>query len=133
MSSMKTAPAFDSSLRRLEKRHRALLTALADIGLVRRGRIASRLMRCGQPGCRCRAAPPVLHGPYYVWTRKVAGKTVTAQLTPEQAAYCLAWSRNMRQLDRIVQHLQHLGLHAAALVHSPTRRRPSRRPSARTE
>ena len=28
----------------------------------------------------------MLHGPYYKWTRKVAGKTVNATLTPEQAA-----------------------------------------------
>jgi len=73
-------------------------------------------MRCGNPTCRCEAAPPQLHGPYYVWTRKVAGKTVTAMLPPEQAALCQAWNRNMRKLDRIVRALQALGLRAAARV-----------------
>jgi hypothetical protein len=108
--------AVEASLARLHERHRARLRELGDIGLVLRGTIAPRLMRCGNPTCRCKAAPPQLHGPYYVWTRKVAGKTVTAMLPPEQAALCQAWNRNMRKLDRIVRALQALGLRAAARV-----------------
>ena len=108
--------AVDSSLKRLEQRHHALLAGLAAIGLVLRGTIAPRRMRCGNPTCRCRARRPLLHGPYYVWTRKVAGKTVTAMLPRDQAALCQDWSRNMRKLDRIVRELQALGLRAATLV-----------------
>ena len=72
--------------------------------------------RCGNPTCRCKADPPLLHGPYHVWTRKVAAKTVTVVLGPEQAALCQEWRRNMRKLDRIVRELQTIGLRAAALV-----------------
>jgi hypothetical protein len=118
-STRKRPAAVDSSLKRLEERHRALLAELADIGLVLRGTIAPRRMRCGNPTCRCRAHPPQLHGPYYVWTRKVAGKTVTAMLPREQAALCQGWSHNMRKLDRIVRELQALGLRAATLVRGP--------------
>ncbi len=127
---MTTSPALAAALRRLEERHRALRAELAAVGLVVRGSIASRPMRCGQPACRCKADPPLLHGPYHVWTRKVAGKTVTAQLTPEQAAYCLAWSRNMRKLDRIVKQMQALGLRAVVLVRRSTRQPSSRKPHA---
>ena len=104
----------DSSLQRLAERHRALLGELSDIGLVLRGTIAQRMNRCGNPTCRCKADPPTLHGPYPVWTRKVAGKTVTVVLRPEQAALCRDWNRNMRKLDRIVRQMQALGLRAAA-------------------
>lgn len=110
--------SIDSSLQRLEQHHRALLAELADVGLVLRGSIARRLTRCGNPTCRCKADPPMLHGPYYKWTRKVAGKTVNATLTPEQAARCMEWSRNMRKLDRIVRKLQDIGLRAATLLYS---------------
>ena len=89
---------------------------MADLGLVLRGTIAQRMNRCGNPTCRCKADPPTLHGPYPVWTRKVAGKTVTVVLRPDQAALCQEWNRNMRKLDRIVQRMQALGLQAAALV-----------------
>jgi len=57
-----------------------------------------------------------------VWTRKVAGKTVTAQLAPDQAQYCLAWNQNMRELDRVVAELQDLGFQAAALVRQTPRK-----------
>ena len=113
----RTAPVDShASLHLLQKRHRVLLAELADIGLVLRGSIALRLTRCGQPTCRCKADPPRLHGPYYIWTRKVAGKTVTAQLTPEHAALCLDWNRNMHKLDRIVRQMQAIGLRAATTV-----------------
>jgi hypothetical protein len=115
-STTKRSAVVDSSLKGLEQRHRALLAELANIGLVLRGTIAPRRMRCGNPTCRCRAHPPQLHGPYFVWTRKVAGKTVTAMLPRYQATLCQDWSRNMRKLDRIVRQLQALGLRAAALV-----------------
>jgi len=115
-SRKKRSAAVEASLRRLEARQRAVLAEVATLGLVLRGSIARRLTRCGNPGCRCHADPPMLHGPYYIWTRKVAGKTVTAQLKPEDAALCTDWNRNMRKLDRTVRQLQVLGLRAATLL-----------------
>ena len=106
----------DSSLQLLEQRHHALLAELADLGLVLRGSIDQRLRRCGNPTCRCRTNPPQLHGPYWQWTRKVAGKTVSATLTPAQAARCRDWNGNMHELDRIVGELQEIGLRAAEVV-----------------
>ena len=108
--------SLDRSLHRLEARHRTLRRDLDRIGLVLRGTIGKRMMRCGKPTCSCRADPPALHGPYYLWTRKVAAKTVTARLTPQQAALLQRWTRNMRQLDRLVRTLQALGLRAANAV-----------------
>jgi hypothetical protein len=57
-----------------------------------------------------------------LWTRKVAGKTVTAMLTPEHAAVCLAWNRNMHKLDRIVRELHAIGLQAAVTLRRQRRR-----------
>lgn len=111
-----TSASSDSSLEQLVEQHHALLAQVANIGLVLRGSIAQRRTRCGQKGCRCQSDPSQLHGPYYLWTRKVAGKTVTAQLPPDQAASCLIWNKNMRQLDHLVQQLQEIGLQAANLV-----------------
>ena len=100
------------SLRRLERRHEALLRQLCKLGLVLRGSIGARMLPCGNPTCRCKGDPPRLHGPYYLWTRKVAAKTVTVRLTAEQARCCMQWSRNMRRFDLLVKQLQQLGLRA---------------------
>lgn len=118
-STKKTKPSTEAAVARLTDRHRELLAELAGLGLVLRGSIALRLNRCGNPDCRCKAEPAVLHGPYYVWTRKVAGKTVTVTLDPDEALRCQEWNRNMRKLDRIVRELQKLGLRAASLVRRP--------------
>lgn len=111
-----TTNALARSLQRLEERHRKLLRDLASIGIVLRGTIGKRMMRCGKPTCSCRADPPALHGPYYLWTRKVAAKTITVRLLPEQAALMLGWNQNMHQLDSLVRKLQKLGLRAAEAV-----------------
>lgn len=118
-STTQSTDSLESSLQKLEERHRALLAELTDLGLVLRGSIGLRLSRCGNPTCRCKADPPKLHGPYYKWTRKLAGKTVNATLSPEQAVRCIEWNRNMRKLDRIVRQLQGLGQKAAALLLAP--------------
>ncbi len=69
-----------------ERRYRALARQLADVGLIAAGSITRRYTRCGSPGCRCHADPPQPHGPYWQWTAKVNGKTVTRRLTPTEAA-----------------------------------------------
>jgi len=56
------------------------------------------------------------HGPSYLWTRQVAGKTVTAMLSPELVTHGQEWSRNMRERDRIVRKPQGIGLRAATVV-----------------
>jgi len=118
-SSGNSTVSIESSLQRLEQRNRVLLNELAYTGLALRGTIGLRLNRCGNPTCRCKADPPMLHGPYYKWTRKVAGKTVNATLTPEQAPHFNDWNQNMRKLDRIVEQLQDLGLRASTLLLKP--------------
>lgn len=89
-----------------ENRFRILKESLAGIGPLRRGTVLRRFMSCGNPACRCQADPPKLHGPYYEWTRKVRGKTVSVRLTPNQAQIMKQWIANSRRLDRIVAALE---------------------------
>jgi hypothetical protein len=126
-----TAVSTESSIQSLEQLHRALLVELAGIGLVLRGSITRRFTRCGNPTCRCKADAPMLHGPYYHWTRKVAGKTVTATLTHEQATRCAEWIGNMRRLDQIVEKLQEVGLRATTSLRSSSTSRSPRRSARR--
>jgi len=52
---------------------------------MRRGSVSERAMKCGQPHCPCRQDPKARHGPYYSWTRPVAGRTQSRYLSREQA------------------------------------------------
>ena len=57
--------------------------------------------------CRCHAKPPQLHGPYWQWTAKVEGKTVTLRLTPEQARLYKKWIDD-RQLRSLIERMRQI-------------------------
>ena len=88
------------------ERYEALKRALAEVGLIRRGSLVKRFMPCGKPGCRCQAKPPQLHGPYYQWTRKVRGKTVTVRLSRQEAQLLARWIDNGRHLEKLVGEIE---------------------------
>lgn len=96
----------------LREQYEALQRSLAGLGYFRRGSLVRRFMPCGKPGCSCQASPPSLHGPYYQWTRKVRGKTVTVRLTREQADHLARWIATGRQMDRILAQMERLSLRA---------------------
>jgi hypothetical protein len=111
-----TEPAAGESLERLEVRYRDLARRLADVGFVSDGTLLSRTTMCGRPGCRCRANPPERHGPYWQWTRKVAGKTVGRRLSAEEAALYEKWIANGRRLEAIVAEMRAVSREAAELL-----------------
>jgi hypothetical protein len=68
-----------------EQRYRELAQQLAEIGLISSGTVTRRYTHCATPGCKCKGDSPQPHGPYYQWTRKVNGKTVTRRLSAAEA------------------------------------------------
>lgn len=85
---------------------------LSEIGFVLPGTLVNKKMRCGKKSCACRAEPPTLHGPYWVWTRKVKGKTVTRMLSDDQVKRYAIWFQNWRRLRELTTELQALSLEA---------------------
>ena len=100
----------------------AIAAELASLGLALPGTLIQRHVRCGKPGCRCHADPPVLHGPYWQWTRKVAGKTVTRLVPDDQLDDYRHWLDNHRRLRALVAELEALTL-AIADARQPGKRR----------
>jgi hypothetical protein len=92
---------------------KALAAQIAQIGFCLPGTLTQRHTRCSSPGCRCRQDPPVLHGPYHSWTRKIAGKTVTRTLTADQARRYEPWFDNARQLRALSAQIEALSLQIA--------------------
>lgn len=100
--------------------------AIAAIGFVLPGTLAQRSTRCGRAGCHCHADPPQLHGPYWLWTRKVRSKTVTRMLTDEQARDYQEWFDNAKTLRALTAELEALSL--SVVQEDP---RSARRPGGR--
>jgi len=83
---------------------------ILELGFVRPGSLVRRYMPCGNPSCRCMGSPPQLHGPYYQWSYKIAGKTRTIRLSEEQARLCREWVHNHKMLKRLLRKLEQLSL-----------------------
>ena len=111
--------------------YQALQRALGQVGYFRRGTLLKRFMPCGKPGCACQASPPRLHGPYYQWTRKVEGKTITVRLTREQADLLAVWIDAGREMDTIIAQMEQISLRATdrllKKLPSPARKPPTAR------
>lgn len=99
-----------------ERRYRELASQLADIGLIASGSVVHRYTRCGTAGCRCHADPPQRHGPYYQWTAKIDGKTVTRRLTEHEATLYKEWIANDRELRRLVNQMREVAAKAVDLT-----------------
>ncbi len=92
----------------------AIARHLAATGFAMPGSLTDRAIRCGKPACRCAREPRRLHGPYHQWTRKIDGKTVTINLTDEQAARYAPWFTNAQALRKLISDLEELTLRIAS-------------------
>jgi hypothetical protein len=70
----------EPSLPDLEQQRAQLYERMAAIGDFRPGSINATYRRCGKPNCACAQPGHRGHGPRWLWTRSVAGKTHTRQL-----------------------------------------------------
>ena len=98
-----------------ERRYRELAAQLAEIGLISSGSITLRYTVCGTPGCRCHANPPQRHGPYYQWTAKENGKTVTRRLSAPEAKLYQEWIANDRRMRRLIGQMRQVAAKAVQL------------------
>lgn len=99
-----------------EARYRELAGQLAEIGYITAGSITSRHTRCASPRCRCHADPPQPHGPYWQWTTKASGKTITRRLSPNEAECYRQWIANDRELRAIVSEMRKVAAKATNLI-----------------
>jgi hypothetical protein len=91
---------------RAERRREEIVAEISLLGLAVPGSITERMTRCQRGGCHCKAEPPQLHGPYPTWTRRVAGKTITRTLQPEDARQLRGYLDTHRRLRELVTELE---------------------------
>ena len=109
-----------------ERRYRELAAQLADLGYISAGSITHRHTRCANPNCRCRADPPQPHGPYWQWTAKVDGKTVTRRLSDTEAALYQEWIANDRRLRALLTQMRKIAAQATQLIMDEAKNRTAK-------
>jgi hypothetical protein len=100
----------------LKERFRKRAAGLAQADFVLKGSVVQRFLPCGTASCHCHADPPQLHGPYWQWSTRVNGKTVTRMLTADQARRYHEWMKNWKQMEKILEDMHALSTQAADLL-----------------
>lgn len=57
-----------------------------------------------------------MHGPYWQWTRKINGKTVTRRLNAREANLYTEWINNDRQLRALITQMRDIAGQATELI-----------------
>lgn len=68
------------SIRSLDQQRRTLFRKLGKIGNFRRGSISVNYRKCGKKNCACAKEGNPGHGPQFLWSTTIKGKSYTKQL-----------------------------------------------------
>lgn len=96
----------------LRLKQKELASQLSATEFIWNGSIGKRFLTCGTPSCHCHTDPEAKHGPYYYWTTKKAGKTVSRSLSEQQAEILKQWIENRRELEHTLDEMKKLSQEA---------------------
>ena len=83
---------------------------IIQIDWILKGSVLKQYKQCGKLNCLCMKNREYWHGPYYIWTRKENGKTVTKTLTQKQAKYVQKAFLNMKKLNQYLKKWKNASL-----------------------
>ena len=99
----------------LQDRIRKIKRQLASLGDLRPGALSQQYNICGNPSCRCKATPPVKHGPYYQISFTWKGRSTTQFVRDEDVQEARRHLDNYRQLRDLVEEWVTLSLELSQL------------------
>ncbi len=77
---------------------------------VLQGTLLRQYKQCGKNNCRCHQDKKHWHGPYWIWTRKEKGKTITKTLSDSQAKMVKKSLIEMKKINKLVEKWKLLSL-----------------------
>ena len=86
----------------LERRIQNIKRQISELGDLRPGALSKQYNICGTPNCRCKAAPPLKHGPYYQISFTRHGKSSSQFVREEDLDEVQQQLENYRQLRQLV-------------------------------
>ena len=86
----------------LEKRIRNIKQQISELGDLRPGALSKQYNICGTPNCRCKADPPIKHGPYYQVSFTRHGKSSSQFVRDEDLGEVQQQLENYRRLRELV-------------------------------
>lgn len=103
-------PPIESSeqLAAITREYKELAARIGELGLIHHGSLVHRYANPSS-GTPARA-------PFYQWSSKINGKTVTRNLTDREAGLYKEWIQNDRELRDIIKAMRQISEHATQLI-----------------
>ncbi len=99
----------ETRIQTLERRIAKITTQLAQLGDLRFGSLSQQYNVCGRAGCRCKASPPIKHGPYHQLSFTRKGKSSTRFVRRGELTTVKQQMRNYEKLRKLVDQWINLG------------------------
>jgi len=77
---------------------------ISSIKYILHGSLAKTYKQCGKVNCRCYDDKKHWHGPYWIWTRKENGKTVTKTLNKNQVVLVKKAIKEMKEISLVIDN-----------------------------
>jgi Family of unknown function (DUF6788) len=113
---MATTTKSTSRLLAYQQAYRNLAAEISAVGYICSGSVVRQRLRCGKERCACHRDDSRRHGPYFYWTTKVKGRTVSKLLNAQEAELYGEWIRNRRRLEEIHRKMRDLSRKVAPLL-----------------
>jgi hypothetical protein len=98
-------------MKEYETRLNELKKQLCKLDLAIPGTIHVQYRKCGKSNCRCHQAKDQMHGPYYLWYRKVNGKLCTTVIDEVNVQSFKEMIENRMKLETLTDEMIKLGEH----------------------
>lgn len=100
----------ENYLDELVTRKKQLLKEISELDDFRQGSLSARYRKCGKPYCHCAKEGAPGHGPLWMVTRAVNGKTVSKAIPPEQVENTFAQIERFHQFQQLTHEYTELNI-----------------------
>ena len=122
-----TLVRMETRIQTLERRISKITAQLAQLGDLRIGSLSEQYNVCGRAGCRCKASPPIKHGPYHQLSFTRKGKSSTRFVRRGELTTVKQQLRNYEKLRKLVDQWITLGTELSNLKLDQQRKSRSQR------
>ncbi len=86
----------------MDSKTKAIKNQIISKGWILQGTLLKQFKQCGKNNCQCHQDKKYWHGPYWIWTRKEKGKTITKTLSKNQAKMVKKSLEDMKKINKFI-------------------------------
>ena len=115
----------------IENRIQKIKQQIAAIGEIRPGALSQQYNVCGNPTCRCKADPPIKHGPYYQISFTWKGRSQSQFIRDDDVDQARQQLENYRHLRDLIEEWVTLAVDLSRLRTLQRRAQEKKKPGAK--